>query len=257
MKIRVLIVDDEPLARERLRRLLAGQEDLEIIGECGSGVEAVEQIPALKPTLVFLDVQMPELDGFGVIAALRPEDLPAVVFTTAFDKFAVQAFEVHAVDYLLKPFDRERLEAAVAKARRTLSQAPAAPRTPQAQQQLTELLNEVRPKLGPNDRISVKSAGRIVLIRPEEIDWIEAADNYVSLHVGKITHMLRETMNAMESRLDATRFLRISRSIIVNKDRVKELHPLFHGDFALVLTDGTKLNSSRNYRDRLRDNFGV
>ena len=260
MSLRVLIVDDEPLARERLRRLLSGEEDLEIIGECSNGQQALEQIPALKPDLVFLDIQMPELDGFGVLAALPPKSIPALIFTTAFDKFAVQAFEVHALYYLLKPFDRERLEAAVERARRALAAPPAAAGSAaptDLQAKLTELLNEVRPRGGLPDRISIKSAGRIVLVRPEEIDWIEAADNYVSLHVGKATHLLRETMGAMEARLDTTRFLRISRSMIVNKERVKELHPLFHGDFTLVLHDGTKLNSSRNYRDKLRECFGV
>ena len=253
MKIRVLIVDDEPLARDRLRRLLGDFADLTIVGECAHGREALETIPDLHPDLLFLDVQMPELDGFSMLAALAPKDRPAVIFTTAYDKFAVRAFEVHAIDYLLKPFDQERLRAAVERARNSLLQAESDP----LQARLTELLKEVRPMAATLDRISVKSGGRIVLIRLEEIDWIEAADNYVSLHVGKATHLLRETMTTLEARLDATRFLRISRSLIVNKQRVKELHPMFHGDFALILQDGTKLNSSRNYRHKLKESFGV
>ncbi len=253
MKIRVAIVDDEPLARERLKRLLAEHTDVEIVGECSHGGEAVEKLPEIRPQLIFLDVQMPELDGFGVLAALPQDQLPAVIFTTAYDKFAVQAFEVHAIDYLLKPFDRERLATSLDRARTSLAKPSADP----LHAKLTELLNEVRPKPAPADRISVKTNGKILLLRPEEIDWIEAADNYVSLHVGKTTHLLRETMNAMESRLDPAKFVRISRSMMVNTERVKELHPLFHGDYTLVLHDGTRLNSSRNYRDKLKDSFGV
>lgn len=253
MSIRVLIVDDEQLARDRLRRLMGDAADLEIIGECSHGGEAIEAIRTQRPDLVFLDVQMPELDGFGVLAALSPEELPGVIFTTAYDQFAVRAFEVHALDYLLKPFDQERLAAALAKARRALGQKSQDP----LRARLTELLNEVRPKPVPTERISVKSGGKIMLIKPGEIDWIEAADNYVSLHVGKAVHLLRETMGTMESRLDPEKFLRINRSLIVNTDRVKELHPLFHGDYTLILHDGTKLNSSRNYRDKLKERFGV
>jgi two-component system LytT family response regulator len=254
MSIRVLIVDDEPLARDRLRRLLGEDQTLEIVGECSHGLQAVESIQSQHPDLVLLDVQMPELDGFGVLAALEAQDvpLPAVIFTTAYDTFAVKAFEVHAIDYLLKPFDEERLASALTKARRQLeAKEPEALRA-----KLSQLLNETKPKTTIAERISIKSSGRIILIKPTEIDWIEAADNYVSLHVGKAVHLLRETMNAMEARLDPTKFLRISRSMIVNTERVKEMHPLFHGDYALILHDGTKLNSSRNYRDQLKSRFG-
>lgn len=253
MKINVVIVDDEQLARERLARLLGGFKDLEILQQCSHGAEAVEVIQSLKPDLVFLDVQMPELDGFGVLAALPAENRPVIIFTTAHDQFAVKAFEVHAIDYLLKPFDRDRLEQAVTRARTILQKKEPS----EMQPQLGDLLKEVRPKPAVADRISVKSEGRIVLLRTEQIDWIEAADNYISLHVGKSSHLLRETMNSIEARLDTSKFLRISRSIIVNSERVKELHPLFHGEFTLVLHDGTKLNSSRNYRDKLKERFGV
>jgi len=255
MSIRVLIVDDEPLARDRLRRLLGEEKDLEIVGEASNGAQAVETIRAHRPDLVLLDVQMPELDGFGVLTTLKSEEvpLPAIIFTTAYDKFAVKAFEVHAVDYLLKPFDQERLVDALVKARRQIESAE--PDTLRAK--LNELLSEVKPKTAIAERISIKADGRIILIKPTEIDWIEAADNYVSLHLGKSVHLLRETMNSMEARLDPAKFLRISRSMIVNTERVKELHPLFHGDYALILHDGTKLNSSRNYRDQLKDRFGV
>ena len=251
--LHVLIVDDEPLARERLRRMLSDQESVRIVGECSHGGEAIPAIQTLCPDLVFLDVQMPEVDGFGVIAALPLETRPAVIFTTAYDKFALRAFDVHAVDYLLKPFDKDRLAAALSRARRVIGKPEAA----KAQDQLNQLIEDVRPSKTIPDRISVKNAGRITLIKPEDIDWVEASDNYVTLHVHKVSHMIRETMNSMETQLVGKKFLRISRSIIVNVERVKEMQPMFHGDFVLVLHDGTKLNASRNYRDKLKTVFGV
>ncbi len=251
--LRVLIVDDEPIARDRLRRLLSDIEGIQISGECSDGQKAIQAIQELSPDLVFLDVQMPEVDGFGVLAAIPAETRPAVIFTTAYDKFALRAFEVHAIDYLLKPFDKERLQVALTKAKRVLGN----PEASKAQEKLTQLIEEVRPQRPAPDRISVKNAGRITLIKPEDIDWVESADNYVNLHVGKVTHMIRDTMNSMETQLEGKRFLRISRSLIVNIDRVKELHPLFHGDFVLLLHDGTKLNASRNYRSALKAVFGV
>ena len=252
-KLHVLIIDDEPLARERIRRLLSDQSTVEILRECESGTDAIEAIHALKPDLIFLDVQMPEVDGFAVLAAIPSEARPAVIFTTAFDQFAVKAFEVHALDYILKPFDRERLLTAVEKARRSLKSDEATDQ----QARLTRLIEEVRPAKPAPDRISVKSGGKITLLRPEDIDWIEASDNYVTLRVGKVSHMIRETMTSMESQLEGKKFLRVSRSTIVNVERVKELHSLFHGDYVIVLHDGTKLNASRNYREKLKAAFGV
>jgi two-component system LytT family response regulator len=246
-KIRTLIVDDEPLARERLRRLLDDQPDVEVIGECQDGNEALETIRRQRPDLVFLDVQMPELDGFGLLQALGSESLPALIFVTAHDRFALRAFEVHALDYLLKPFDTERFEAALARARQWLARG----RTGDLDQRLAALLADLRDAPKPLDRLAVKSGGRVVLVRIEEVDWIEAADNYVNLHVGTVSHLLRETMNSLEQRLPASQFLRISRSTMVQLDRIRELQPLFHGEYAVILRDGTRLTLSRSYRDKL------
>ncbi len=246
MTIRTLIVDDEPLARDRLTTFLRAEPQVELVGECANGLEALDQIRALQPDLVFLDVQMPELDGFGVLRELDPAERPAVVFVTAFDQFAVKAFEVHAIDYLLKPFDRERLQAALQRAATALGQ-----RQPEAlHEKLSALLNELRPAQTP-ERLLVKSEGRMLFVRVAEIDWVEAADNYVSLHVGKDTHLLRETMTSLEARLPK-QFLRISRSTMVNTERIRELQPLFHGDYAIILRDGTKLTLTRGYRDKLQ-----
>jgi len=248
-KVRTLIVDDEPLARERIQQLLSDEKDLEIVGECEDGVSALAAIRELNPDLVFLDVQMPELDGFGLLVQLDPTRMPAIVFVTAHDQFALRAFEVHALDYLLKPFDQERFQAAVGRARQWLARRG----SEDMDARLSALLADLR---GPGtnkfqDRIAVKAGGRVILLKAEEIDWVEAADNYVSLHVGSAAHLLRETMNSFEHRLPPDRFLRISRSTIVNLDRVRELQPLFHGEYAVILNDGTRVSLSRSYRDRL------
>lgn len=252
MKIRTLLVDDEALARERLRALLAGEPDLEILGECADGAEAVAAIEREQPDLLFLDVQMPELDGFDVLATARPARPPVVIFTTAYSEHALRAFEVHALDYLLKPFDRERLQVALRRARESLRLA----RAEALNEKLHALLAEVRPPTQKTDRLVVKSGGRVMLIRTADVDWIESADNYVNLHVGAESHMLRETMASLEARLDPRQFLRISRSTIVNLDRVKELHPMFHGDYVVILRNGTRLNLSRSYRDKLQQLLG-
>jgi two-component system, LytTR family, response regulator len=248
MKIKTVIVDDEPLARERLRRWLREEPDVEVVAECGDGRQAVEVLREARPDLLFLDVQMPELDGFGVLEALGEAAPPAVIFVTAYDQFAVRAFEVHAVDYLLKPFDRDRFQAALGRAVSRL-------RTPQpgeSPQPLAGLLAEVRAPETPATRLAVKTEGRVLLIKTADVDWVEAADNYVVLHVGPHTHMLRETMTSIEARLDPARFLRISRSVIVNIEQVKELQPLFHGEHLVLLRDGTKLTLSRSHRDKLK-----
>jgi len=245
MKIRTLIVDDEPLARERIRTLLEKEPDIEILGECDNGLLAVEQIRKDSPDLVFLDVQMPELDGFGVLEQIRGERMPAIIFVTAHDKFALQAFEVHAVDYLLKPFDRERFEKALRRATENIERRQG----DDLSQRLSALLADVKPE-GRVDRLAIKTSGRVILLRVEEIDWIEAADNYVNLHVGNESHLHRETMTAMEDRLRSGNFLRISRSTIVNVDRIKELQPLFHGDYCVILRNGTRLTLSRGYREK-------
>jgi two-component system LytT family response regulator len=248
MKTRVLIADDEPLARERLETFLSAEPDIELAGSATNGTEAVEMIGRLKPDLAFLDVQMPGLDGFGVVDAMPEANRPAVVFVTAYDKFALKAFEVHAVDYLLKPFDKARFQTAL---RRALDQI-ARKQPAQIHEQLSALLADLRPRAQTPERLAVKSEGRVVFVNLPDIDWIEAADNYVALHVGKESHLLRETMTALEARLPKP-FLRISRSTMVNMDRIKELQPLFHGDYAVILKDGTKLTLTRGYRDKLQE----
>lgn len=252
MKIRTLIVDDEPLGRDRLSKLLQDEADIEVIGTCASGLEAVEAIRKDAPDLVFLDVQMPELDGFGVVTALKGEKLPAIIFVTAHDKFALKAFEVHALDYLLKPFDRERFQSALHRAIEHLKQRQSV----KLDERLSALLADLKPEAKPLDRLAIKSEGRVVLVKTAEIDWIEAADNYVNLHVGNESHLLRETMSALEQRLPEDTFLRISRSTIVNVERIRELQPLFHGEYVVILRNNTRLTLSRGYREKLNRLLG-
>lgn len=252
MKIRALIVDDEPIARERLRCLLEQEPEIEVIGECCDGNEAVAAIRRERPDLVFLDVQIPELDGFGVVKALDGQQLPVFVFVTAYDQYALQAFEVHAVDYLLKPFDEERFQRALGHARRTIQ----AEQGEGVNERLMALLKDLKPEPRYLERVVVKSSGRLFFLRADEIDWIESSGNYVCLHSGKESHLLRETMNGLESRLDPARFIRIHRTAIARIDQIKELHPLFHGEYEVVLRDGTRLTLSRSYRDRLQTLLG-
>ena len=247
MKIRTIIVEDEPLARERMLNLLETDDDIEVCAECGDGRSAVEKITALAPDLVFLDIQMPELDGFGVLAELTLPKLPAVVFVTAYDHFALKAFEVHAVDYLLKPFDRERFREALQRAKARIASTQTQP----AGENLRALLADLRPDAKALQKIAIKSTGRVTFVKVEDIDWVEAADNYVDIHAGSASHLLRETMTALSARLPAEKFVRINRSCIVNLERVKELQPLFHGEYTILLNDGTKLTLSRNYRGSL------
>ena len=212
MKIRAMIVDDEPLAREGVRIVLAGESDVEIVAECADGTKAVKAIEEHRPDLVFLDVQMPHLNGFDVLAALDPNKLPAVIFTTAHDQHAIAAFEINAVDYLLKPFKPERLRKAVERARQELKKAASSGPEPQ----LARLLAGLKNGGATGPRILIRSPERIVFLRPDEIDHIEAAGNYLVLHAGKDRHIARETMTAMEARLASAGFMRISRSIIIN-----------------------------------------
>jgi len=252
VSIRALIVDDEPLARQRLRRLLKDEADIEVIGECADGGEAVVAIRTERPELVFLDIQMPVLDGFGVLQALGLDNLPAIIFVTAYDRYALRAFEYNALDYLLKPFDRERFRKTLERARTQLDRGPTGEEAKQILGAVEEYKNEGRVL----ERLVIKSSGRVFFLRVDEIDWIEAAGNYVRLHVGKEGHLLRDTMNSLEARLDPKRFLRIHRSTMVNIERVQELQPLFHGDYVVILRDGTQLNLSRGYRQRLQEVFG-
>jgi two-component system LytT family response regulator len=251
-RIRTLIVDDEPLARQRLRALLENEPDIEVIGECAGGKEAVASIRERAPDLVFLDVQMPSPDGFGVIEEVGADRMPAVVFVTAFDRHALRAFEVQALDYLLKPFDRERFGKALNRARAQVERA----RAGDLGERLTALLDGARAARKPAERLIVKSAGRVVFLRADEVDWVEAAGNYLRLHVGTEVHLLRETMSGLETRLDPDQFLRIHRSTMVNVERIKEIQPLFHGDCVVILRDGTELTLSRGYRSKLERFLG-
>lgn len=247
MKIKTLIVDDEALARDRLRRLLNEEPEIELVGEAGDGQTALERIESLKPDLVFLDVQMPELNGFEVLENLPEGVRPNIVFVTAHDKFALKAFDVHAVDYLLKPFDKERFKKALERALEKIRARPAGA----ADEKVSALLTEVKPPGKPIDRLMVKTDGRMLLLKVDDIDWVEAADNYVSLHVGADSHLMRETMSSLEQRLPPEKFMRISRSSMVNVERIKELQPMFHGEYVVILRNGTKLTLSRTYRDKL------
>jgi two-component system, LytTR family, response regulator len=251
-RIRTLIVDDEPLARSRVRELLSTQPDIEVLGECGNGREAILAIKRRSPDLVYLDVQMPEVTGFAVLEALEPASTPAVVFVTAFDEFAVRAFDVHALDYLLKPFDRERFLTSLERAREAVRQR----REGRLDQRLTGLLADLGTRQRYLQRVLVKGGGRMVLLKVSEIDWIEAAGNYVRLHARRERHLLRETLTALEAKLDPEQFVRVHRSTMVNLERVRELEPYFHGDYILRLEDGTKLTLSRTYRERLEQRLG-
>lgn len=247
--IRALIVDDEPLARDGVRLHLDDHEDIEVIGECGSGEEAVAAIENNQPDLVFLDVQMPGLDGFGVLEAIGEDKLPAVIFVTAYDQFALRAFEAHALDYLLKPYEAERFDKALDRVRVQLrGQSSSA-----VDERLRSLVASLGGKTSFMERMVARTNGRIMILRVEDVDWIEAAANYVRVHIGAKQYLVRETMTNLEARLDPDRFIRIHRSIIVRKDRIKELEPLFQGDYSVILVDGTRLTSSRGYRDRIQE----
>jgi two-component system, LytTR family, response regulator len=249
---RVLIVDDEPLARERLRMLLQDEQGIDVVGEAGDAATAAESIAAMSPDLVFLDVQMPGATGFDVISAVGADKMPMVVFVTAYDRYALRAFEVHALDYLLKPFDRERFRHALGRARRQLDGRASG----DLERRLLAIVNDLKPSHGRVDRFVVKTGGRVFFVRSDEIDWIEAAGNYVKLHVGNDTHLFRETMNAVEARLDADLFFRIHRSHIVNIERIRELQPWFNGEYVVFLKNGTRLTLSRGYREKLQERVG-
>ncbi len=248
---RVLIVDDEPLARERLRMLLQDEPGIDVVGEAGDAGSAAEAIASLSPDLVFLDVQMPGATGFDVISAVGADKMPMVIFVTAYDRYALRAFEVHALDYLLKPFDRERFRHALGRARHQLDGRSSG----DLERRLLAIVGDLKAH-GKTDRFVVKAGGRVFFVRADEIDWIEAAGNYVKLHVGNETHLFRETMNAVEARLDADMFFRIHRSHIVNIERIRELQPWFNGEYVVFLKNGTRLTLSRGYRERLQERVG-
>ena len=253
MKIKTIIADDEPLAREKIRNLLAEDPDIELIGECADGIETVTAIRNQQPDLVFLDVQMPELDGFGVLKALRHSNLPTLIFVTAYDQYALRAFEVHALDYLLKPFDRERFQKALQRAKEHIRKE----KSGEVNEKLLTLLQDLKSEKSNNherkylDRLVIKAGGRVTFLKTEEIDWIEAAGNYIRLYIGKDSHLLRDTMNNIQTKLDPEKFLRIHRSTILKIDRIKELQPWYHGEYVVTLENGKQLTSSRSYRHQL------
>ena len=251
-RIRVLVVDDEPLARGMVREMLESDPEAEIVGECSNGREAISAIKSLSPDLVFLDVQMPECGGFDVLESFKDQDLPRVIFVTAYDQYAVRAFDVHALDYLLKPFDRERFMAAWERARIHLSKD----QFDRRDQHIVALLEEL--KAGPRyiERLVVKTAGRVFFLDVHDIDCIEAEGNYVRVHNGPRSHLLRETISGIESQLDPKQFLRIHRSAIVRIDKIKELQPWFHGEYHVILEGGKQLTLSRNYRSNLQEAVG-
>ena len=245
MSIRTVIVDDEPLAREWIRQHLSSEEDFEVVAECDDGFKAVSTIEQTKPDLLILDIQMPGLDGFGVLRMLEGGPPPAVIFVTAFDRYAVAAFEVHAVDYLLKPVSPERLKEALERSKAALQKRG----SEDTAAQLLAMLKEVRRY---PDWLLIKTDGRSHFVRVRDIDWIESKRNNVLLHVGTASHLYHDTTTGIESKLDPSRFLRIHRSTIVNIERIKELHPWFNGDYAVTLRDGTKLTMSNGYKQKLK-----
>lgn len=269
MPIRVLIVDDEPIARRRMRRLLRLEDDVDVVEEVGSGREAIDVINRERPDLVFLDVQMPDVDGFGVVEALGVERMPPTIFVTAYNDYAVRAFDVNAIDYLLKPFDPERFKAAFQRARSHLEQVSSAEQGRKIKALLEQVLGEgATASLGAGaangsgaappparhryvDRLMVKHDGRVFFVKASDVDWFEAAGNYVRIHTGKVSHLIRETMQRIETQLDPAMFVRIHRAVIVNLDRIRELQPWFAGDYVVILRDGRQLKLSRTYREHL------
>jgi two-component system LytT family response regulator len=251
-KIRALIVDDEHLARAMIRRMLDSEADFEIVGECENGAQAIAAIRQSAPDLVFLDVQMPGGDGFAVLEALDADRLPIIIFVTAYDKYAVKAFEVRALDYLLKPFDRERFEAALERAREHVHSG----RRDDLSARLLDLLAETGARGGYLERLIIKTEGRIFFLKTEEIEWIEAEGNYVSLHVKKQKYLFREAISNLERQLDPRRFQRIQRSTIINLDFIRELHPWSRGDYKVILRDGTELKLSHRYKRNLDRHLG-
>jgi two-component system LytT family response regulator len=244
--LRTVIVDDEPLARKRLVALLKDEPDIEVVGEAGSGTRAVSLVAAAKPHLMFLDVQMPGLDGFGVLRALAAP-LPLVIFVTAHDEHAIRAFEVQAIDYILKPVVEGRFRDAVRRAvdRVRCSSADALSR------QMASLLERLPTAPAP-DRLAIKSGDRIVFVRFDDIDWVGVEGDYAQVHAGGVTHQVRETLGDLEHRLPPPRFVRVHRSCLVQADRIKTIQPWFKGDYVITLRDGTRLTSGRTYRERVQ-----
>lgn len=272
MPIRVLVVDDEPIARRRVRRMLRLEPDVDVIDEVGSGNEAIASIKKERPDLVLLDVQMPDVDGFGIVDALGAEEMPPTIFVTAFNEYAVRAFDVNAIDYLLKPYDPERFRSAFQRARSHMERVSSAEQGRKIRALLEQVIGEDRtsaaltdrgapqsgslgappPRTRTLDRLMVKHDGRVFFVKVSDVDWFEASGNYVRVNVGKVSHLIRETMHHIEAQLDPSMFVRIHRAVIVNIDRIKELQPWFAGDYVVILRDGRQLKLSRTYREHLQ-----
>ena len=252
--IRTLIVDDEPLARDRIRGLLDAEPDVEVVGECATGLEAIEVIEELQPDLVFLDVQMAQVDGFAVVEAIGAARMPMTIFVTAFDHFAIRAFDAQALDYLLKPYPEERFRAALERARRAMGAHTA---QQAVRREIAALVSNLAEQRERPARVIVRSGAKIGFVEVGDIDWVQSEGNYLRLHTGKTSHLVRETLAGLEIRLDPKQFVRIHRSTIVNVRAVKQLESLFQGEYALILQDGTKLTSSKTYRRRLEDVLGL
>lgn len=250
--VRVLVVDDEPLAREKIREMARDDGEIEIVGECANGDEAVAAVRRESPDLLLLDVQMPESSGFAVLEALDCPTMPLVIFVTAYDQYAVRAFEVHAFDYLLKPFDRERFVAALRRAKEQIRRE----RNGKLDHRILALLEEIKGETKYLERLVVKTGGRVFFLETQEIDWIEAEGNYVSIHTHAKSHLLRDTISGLETRLDPRKFVRVHRSTIIQINRIQELQPWTHGDYYIILRDGTRLAASRNYRENLQTALG-
>jgi two-component system LytT family response regulator len=248
MSVRVLIVDDEPLARKRILDLLRDDAEIEVVGECSTSEAAVAAALEHKPDLVFLDVQMPEADGFAFLEGIGGGKMPAVIFVTAHDKYALRAFDSQAIDYLLKPFNEDRFRQALQRAKEQIRHGNVA----LSAERLAELLRQTQQPNRFSDRLVIKTGGRVLFVKTEEIDYVEAAGNYLVLHMGKEKHLIRETMQNLEARLDPERFLRTHRSTMVNIERIKELQPWFGGEYQVLLRDGRKLTLSRTYRARVQ-----
>jgi two-component system, LytTR family, response regulator len=248
VKLRTLIVDDEVHSRKKIRAFLQEHPEFQLVGECADGEQALAQIRAHKPDLIFLDVQIPGRNGFEVLDDLEDKCVPAIIFVTAFDKYAVRAFEVRALDYLLKPFNKARFAEALNRFHDRRARLGGADR----KEELKALLQEIQRESRESERIVVKSGSRSIFLRKGSIEWVEAQGDYVKLHIGKETHLLRDTMTALSDRLDPTRFVRIHRSRIANLDYIREIRPLWGGDCAVLMRDGTELTLSRTYRASLQ-----
>lgn len=249
LPIHTIIADDEPLARGKLRMLLDSEPGIRIIAECENGNEAISALKAYKPDLLLLDIQMPDADGFQVLETLAPEDMPMIIFTTAYDQYAIRAFEEHALDYLLKPFDQERLHAAIERARLEILNRHDRELT----SRILDMLSSIKASQQTERRFVIKSGGRVVFLDVDDIDWVEAAANYVKLNAGGRSYLLRDTISRISERLDPSQFVRIHRSILVNVRKIKELQPCNSGEYMVILRNGKELSCSRGYRAGLHE----